>query len=81
MITPDRLAAFSHLMREKLLLVGVAGFGPATPSSRTRYATRLRYTPRRRRWKPDWERPLSLNEDRPVAFGAAATVGKIFATC
>jgi hypothetical protein len=27
------------------LLVGVAGFEPATPSSRTRCATRLRYTP------------------------------------
>src|ERR1700716_837858 len=26
-------------------LVGVAGFEPATPSSRTRCATRLRYTP------------------------------------
>ena len=29
-------------------LVGVAGFEPATPSSRTRCATRLRYTPPRR---------------------------------
>src|SRR5438876_11443290 len=28
-----------------ILLVGVAGFEPATPSSRTRCATRLRYTP------------------------------------
>ena len=28
------------------LLVGVAGFEPATPSSRTRCATRLRYTPK-----------------------------------
>src|SRR5215475_571409 len=27
------------------MLVGVAGFEPATPSSRTRCATRLRYTP------------------------------------
>jgi hypothetical protein len=27
------------------VLVGVAGFEPATPSSRTRCATRLRYTP------------------------------------
>ncbi|CDX18700.1 hypothetical protein MPLB_1730004 [Mesorhizobium sp. ORS 3324] len=27
-------------------LVGVAGFEPATPSSRTMCATRLRYTPR-----------------------------------
>src|SRR6185437_13434468 len=27
------------------ILVGVAGFEPATPSSRTRCATRLRYTP------------------------------------
>src|SRR6476619_7284250 len=27
-------------------LVGVAGFEPATPSSRTRCATRLRYTPK-----------------------------------
>src|SRR5215475_3309425 len=26
-------------------MVGVAGFEPATPSSRTRCATRLRYTP------------------------------------
>jgi hypothetical protein len=26
-------------------------------------------------------KPLLLNEDRPVAFGAAATVGKIYATC
>ena len=26
-------------------LVGVAGFEPATPSSRTKCATRLRYTP------------------------------------
>ena len=31
-----------------ILLVGVAGFEPATPSSRTRCATRLRYTPPRR---------------------------------
>src|SRR5437763_16503479 len=30
-------------------LVGVAGFEPATPSSRTRCATRLRYTPTMRR--------------------------------
>src|ERR1700676_2821462 len=30
------------------LLVGVAGFEPATPSSRTRCATRLRYTPKAR---------------------------------
>jgi hypothetical protein len=29
-------------------LVGVAGFEPATPSSRTRCATRLRYTPKTR---------------------------------
>src|SRR5438045_8402631 len=29
-------------------LVGVAGFEPATPSSRTRCATRLRYTPKGR---------------------------------
>lgn len=29
-------------------VVGVAGFEPATPSSRTRCATRLRYTPPRR---------------------------------
>src|SRR6516165_7049257 len=29
----------------KEFLVGVAGFEPATPSSRTRCATRLRYTP------------------------------------
>ena len=28
-----------------VFLVGVAGFEPATPSSRTRCATRLRYTP------------------------------------
>src|SRR5437016_6703727 len=28
------------------MLVGVAGFEPATPSSRTRCATRLRYTPK-----------------------------------
>jgi hypothetical protein len=28
-----------------IVLVGVAGFEPATPSSRTRCATRLRYTP------------------------------------
>src|SRR5215831_3076202 len=67
-------------------LIGVAGFEPATPSSRTRCATRLRYTPRRRRphvfvGRPDRERPLLLNEDRLVAFGAAPTVGKIFATC
>jgi hypothetical protein len=27
-------------------MVGVAGFEPATPSSRTRCATRLRYTPK-----------------------------------
>jgi hypothetical protein len=27
------------------ILVGVAGFEPATPSSRTKCATRLRYTP------------------------------------
>jgi hypothetical protein len=27
------------------LLVGVTGFEPATPSSRTTYATGLRYTP------------------------------------
>lgn len=37
-------------------LVGVAGFEPATPSSRTRCATRLRYTP-----KPSPQsRPLAL---------------------
>ena len=28
------------------ILVGVIGFEPTTPSFRTRYATRLRYTPR-----------------------------------
>src|SRR5207248_8975513 len=30
---------------ERQKVVGVAGFEPATPSSRTRCATRLRYTP------------------------------------
>ncbi len=30
------------------LLVGVAGFEPATLWSQTRYATRLRYTPKRK---------------------------------
>src|SRR5690606_25625687 len=33
------------LSKALILLVGVAGFEPATPSSRTRCATRLRYTP------------------------------------
>ena len=33
----------------KEFLVGVAGFEPATPSSRTRCATRLRYTPTSKR--------------------------------
>ena len=32
-------------MNWRLLVVGVAGFEPATPSSRTRCATRLRHTP------------------------------------
>ena len=35
---------------DKELVVGVAGFEPATPSSRTRCATRLRYTPTIRAW-------------------------------
>ena len=52
---PDRtvLAATHHCAafvalrrhRKSAVLVGVAGFEPATPSSRTRCATRLRYTP------------------------------------
>ena len=33
-------------VRWGLSVVGVAGFEPATPSSRTRCATRLRYTPK-----------------------------------
>ncbi len=35
----------SKILRETAELVGVAGFEPATPSSRTRCATRLRHTP------------------------------------
>src|SRR3954462_3931118 len=41
-------AADAHLgirLQMSDLVVGVAGFEPATPSSRTRCATRLRYTP------------------------------------
>ncbi len=35
----------AYFQKALILLVGVAGFEPATPSSRTRCATRLRYTP------------------------------------
>src|SRR5919201_4839410 len=44
------------------MLVGVAGFEPATPSSRTRCATRLRYTPIFGR-----ERLYSLLPPRPAS--------------
>jgi hypothetical protein len=40
--SPYRSPRVSCVVRK---LVGVAGFEPATPSSRTRCATRLRYTP------------------------------------
>src|SRR5581483_6854615 len=33
------------LRRERRWLVGVTGFEPATPASRTQYSTRLSYTP------------------------------------
>jgi hypothetical protein len=51
---------FSGLSAAKLLrnLVGVRGFEPPTPSSRTRCATRLRYTPTSRRSRPA-SRPYS----------------------
>jgi hypothetical protein len=42
------MAAFAVPFNKKLL-VGVRGFEPPAPSSRTRCATRLRYTPPRRR--------------------------------
>ena len=41
-----RALARLHAMISGDQLVGVAGFEPATPSSRTRCATRLRYTPK-----------------------------------
>jgi hypothetical protein len=37
---------FVRRLKPLKILVGVAGFEPATPSSRTMCATRLRYTPR-----------------------------------
>ena len=43
--SPTTVAASAGAMCGKEL-VGVAGFEPATPSSRTRCATRLRYTPK-----------------------------------
>ena len=44
----DSLAAGTGFQRAAFrgeFLIGVAGFEPAAPSSRTRCATRLRYTP------------------------------------
>jgi hypothetical protein len=40
---------FGFAYNSLILLVGVRGFEPPAPSSRTRCATRLRYTPPRRR--------------------------------
>lgn len=37
-------------------LVGVAGFEPATPSSRTKCATKLRHTPINGRYYTHWRR-------------------------
>ena len=48
-------ASYSLLLRRltsklaDVLVVGVAGFEPTTSSSRTKRATRLRYTPKRER--------------------------------
>jgi hypothetical protein len=39
----------SHSSKDRRKMVGVRGFEPPAPSSRTRCATRLRYTPARRR--------------------------------
>ena len=46
------------------ILVGVAGFEPATPSSRTRCATRLRYTPPQGRPYNYGDRALQAQEKR-----------------
>lgn len=43
-IAPNRMAANSLI-----LMVGVAGFEPATPASRTQCSTGLSHTPTRRR--------------------------------
>ena len=56
-------------------MVGVAGFEPATPSSRTRCATRLRYTPTakagRRRYSGRPEGRQADAEDCPMIAAAA----------
>src|SRR2546428_138718 len=41
----DQLAHRAIIYRENKRVVGVTGFEPATPASRTQYSTRLSYTP------------------------------------
>src|SRR5688572_12245780 len=41
------IAACDETGKKTRRLVGVTGFEPATPASRTQYSTRLSYTPRR----------------------------------
>ena len=49
-----------------LNLVGVRGFEPPTPSSRTKCATKLRYTPLSA-GRESTERPLAMQEFFPIS--------------
>ena len=54
---PARDLALRLLRASREILVGVAGFEPATPSSRTRCSTRLSHTPIN--WWPAYSQPLA----------------------